>query len=337
MHRKYGQSLQTATLKSINITTTHIMSRRIFVIVALMSLVAIKTMAQWDAQFSDYTALKSFYNPAVSGTDGKLNVSAAYSLQMVGYDNAPATMYAGADMPIYFLSPRHGAGVSFYNDDIGIFKTQKINLQYAYNVQLSKRTRVAIGVQGSMLKETIDPSNIKLEDGADPAFPSSQVDGNAFDLGAGIYVYNPKYWAGISAQHLMAPTIEMGQTYEISIDRVYYLMAGGNIKLKNTLLTLQPSFLVQTDLQTWREDVQCKLAYEYDGKKFYGGLGYSPNTSFAFLLGGDFHGITLGYSYQMYTSGIGMQNGSHELVLGYQTELDLFKKGRNRHKSVRFL
>jgi hypothetical protein len=30
-------------------------------------------------------------------------------------------------------------------------------------------------------------------------------------------------------------------------------------------------------------------------------------------------------------------NGSHELVVGYLTELDLFKKGRNRHKSVRWL
>ena len=104
-----------------------------------------------------------------------------------------------------------------------------------------------------------------------------------------------------------------------------------------TTLTLQPSFLVMSDFRSWREDVQCRLAYEYEGRSFYAGVGYSPSISTTFLLGGNFHGISLGYSYQMYTSGIGMVNGSHEVTVGYQVDLDLFKKGRNRHKSVRFL
>ncbi len=288
-------------------------------------------------QFSDFTALKSYYNPAVSGTEGILNVQAAYSMQMVGYDDAPATMYVGADLPIYFLSPRHGAGVSFLNDEIGIFKTTKISLQYAYNAKIGKKGRLAIGFLGGLLSETIDPSGLELEDNSDPAFPSSQMDGNTVDLGAGLYYYHPKMWLGISGQHLLAPTIEIGETNEMELSRMFYLMGGCNIKLKNSLLTLQPSFLVQSDLDTWREDVQCKMLYEYDGKKFYGGLGYSPNTSVTFLVGGYFHGIKLGYNYQMYTSGVGYINGSHELVLGYQADLDLFKKGRNRHKSVRWL
>ena len=95
--------------------------------------------------------------------------------------------------------------------------------------------------------------------------------------------------------------------------------------------------MVQTDLQSWREDIQCKATYEFEGRKFYAGVGYSPNTSVTALIGGYFHGIQLGYSYQMYTSGVGYTNGAHEIVLNYQTDLDLFKKGRNMHKSVSFL
>ena len=300
-----------------------------------LPLVAVR--AQWDVQFSDYTALRSFYNPAVSGTDGLLNVNAAYSMQMVGYDGAPGTMYVGADVPVYFLSPRHGVGLSFLNDQIGMFSTTKISLQYAYNVKLGKKGRLAVGVQGGLLEEKIDPSGVELEDNSDPAFPSSSQNGNKVDLGAGLYYYHPRVWLGLSGQHLLAPTILIGETNEVSISRMYYLMGGCNIKIKNSFLSVQPSFLVQTDLDTWREDVQCRLAYEYEGKKFYGGVGYSPNTSVTFLVGGVFHGVSLGYNYQMYTSGIGMINGSHELVLGYQTDLDLFKKGRNRHKSVRWL
>ena len=61
------------------------------------------------------------------------------------------------------------------------------------------------------------------------------------------------------------------------------------------------------------------------------------NVSVTFLVGGMFHGVNLGYSYQMYTSGVGLVHGSHEVVLSYQTDLDLFKKGRNKHQSVRWL
>ena len=57
----------------------------------------------------------------------------------------------------------------------------------------------------------------------------------------------------------------------------------------------------------------------------------------AILLGTTFHGIQIGYSYEMYTGGIGALYGTHELVLGYQTDLNLFKKGKNMHKSVRIV
>lgn len=304
---------------------------------ALLTACVSVARAQWDVQFSDYTALKSFYNPAVSGTDGKLNVAAVYSMQMVGYDDSPSTLYVGADAPVYFLSPRHGAGVSFFNDHFGMFTTTRIGLQYAYNIKVGRKGRLAIGFQGTLMSAKMDPSSVKLETNNDPAFPSSSVDGNKVDMGAGLYYYHPKLWAGASAQHLAAPTIVLGDRNELEVSRMYYLMGGCNIKLKSSLLTLQPSFLVQSDFTMWREDVQCKVVYEREARKFFGGLGYSPGKSVTFLLGGMFHGVNLAYNYQMYTSGVGVINGSHELVVGYLTDLDLFKKGRNKHKSVRWL
>ena len=304
---------------------------------ALLTAVVLEVRAQWDVQFTDYTALKSFYNPAVSGTDGNLNVAATYSMQMMGYDEAPASLYVSADMPVYFLNPHHGAGLSFLNDNAGVYNTTRIGLQYAYNVKLSKRGRLALGVQGVLMSERVNMKSVKMEDNSDPAVPSSEVKGTKVDMGVGLYYYHPKLWLGASSQHLLAPTLLLDQRYEVEVPRVYYLMGGGNIRLKNSLLSLQPSFLVQSDMDTWREDVQCKVAYERDEQKFYGGVGYSPNVSVTFLVGGMFHGVNLGYSYQMYTSGVGLVHGSHEVVLSYQTDLDLFKKGRNKHQSVRWL
>lgn len=313
------------------------MNHRIWTSIVLLVACSLAVRAQWDVQFSDYTALKSFYNPAVSGTDGRLNVAATYSMQMVGYDDAPNTIYVGADLPVYFLNPHHGAGLSFFSDNAGIFTTTRIGLQYAYNLKVSQKGRLAVGVLGVMMSEKISSESLNIEENNDPAFPTSGAKGNKIDMGVGLYFYHPKLWLGASAQHLLAPTILMDRRYELEVPRMYYLMGGCNIKLKNTLLSLQPSFLVQSNMDRWREDVQCKVAYEKDEKRFYGGVGYSPNTSVTFLVGGMFHGINVGYNYQMYTSGVGLINGSHELVVGYQTDLDLFKKGRNKHKSVRWL
>ena len=69
----------------------------------------------------------------------------------------------------------------------------------------------------------------------------------------------------------------------------------------------------------------------------YAGAGYSPTNSVTAFVGGLFHGIMLGYSYEVYTSALSFGNGSHELFVGYQTEVSLSKKGRNRHQSVRYL
>ena len=55
------------------------------------------------------------------------------------------------------------------------------------------------------------------------------------------------------------------------------------------------------------------------------------------MVGGMFHGVCIGYSYEVYTSAISIGNGSHEVFLGYQTDINLGKKGRNRHTSVRYL
>ena len=54
-------------------------------------------------------------------------------------------------------------------------------------------------------------------------------------------------------------------------------------------------------------------------------------------IGGSLQGINVGYSYEMFTGGAGMGNGYHELVVSYQMDINLQKKGRNLHKSARIL
>lgn len=89
---------------------------------------------------------------------------------------------------------------------------------------------------------------------------------------------------------------------------------------------MKPSALVKYDGVAWRGDVSCRLVYTHEKKMLYGGVSYSPTNSVTGLIGGSFHGVVLGYSYEFYTSAISPGNGSHELFVGYQTDINLVKK-----------
>ena len=291
---------------------------------------------QYDASFAHYWAMETSFNPAAVGKQSKINVTGAYNISMAGFENNPQTMYAAADMPFYFLKSYHGAGVQFMNDQLGLFKHQKLAVQYAPKFKLFGGV-ASIGLQLGMLSESFDGSDLDLEDSSDPAFTTSEVNGNSVDIGVGIYYTHGQWYAGLSAQHVTAPLISLGETNELQIDRTYYLTGGYNIKLRNPFLSIKPSVLVRTDMTAWRADITGRLVYAHDEKLLYGGATYSPSTSFTLMVGGSFHGFVLGYSYEVYTTAISMANGSHELFFGYQHDISLVKKGKNKHKSVRIL
>jgi type IX secretion system PorP/SprF family membrane protein len=222
------------------------------------------------------------------------------------------------------------------NDEIGLFKHQRLVVQYAYKQRLLGGT-LSIGVQAGLLSEKFNGSGLDLEDTDDPAFTKTDDTGTAIDLSAGLYYQRGPWYAGLSALHVTAPTVELGERSIYNISSVYYLTGGYNIRLNNPLLTIHPSALLRYDGVAYRGDVTCRLKYTHDKRVLYAGVGYSPTNSVTAFIGGLFHGIMLGYSYEVYTSALSIGNGSHELFVGYQTELSLVKKGRNRHQSVRIL
>lgn len=312
------------------------MFRRSLLILAVVIVGLFEAHAQYDPSFSHYWAMPTAYNPAAVGKQEKINVVAAYSMALAGFKRNPNTMYASADMPFYMLGAYHGVGARFQNDAIGLFSHNSLALQYAYRQKLFGGT-LGIGLQAAMLSEQFDGSKLDVEDSGDPAFASSQVDGTAVDLAAGLYYQRGSWYAGASVQHLTAPTVELGQTNELSIAMAYYLMAGCNIRLRNPFLSIQPSVLGRSDAISHRADITTRLTYTHEQRMMYVGVGYSPSNSVTLYLGGNFHGIALGYSYEAFTNGIGLGYGSHELFVRYQSDLNLFKKGRNKHQSVRIL
>ena len=307
-----------------------------FLTAVLVLLMTVQARAQQDPSFSHYWAMEPSFNPAAVGKDSKLNVAVAYNMSLVGFTHSPKTMYAAADMPFYAIGSYHGVGLQLVNDEIGLFSHKKLAAQYAYKRRLVGGT-LSVGVQAGVLSEKFDMSKAEVRESGDPVFTGSELTGTGFDLSAGLYYSHRNWYVGLSALHLTQPTVELGETNELEVSGVYYFTGGYNIKLRNPFLTIHTSVLGRTDGVAYRGDVSARLRYSHEKKMMYVGVGYSPTNSVTLMLGGNFHGVTVGYSYEAYTGAISLGNGSHELIVGYQTDLNLYKKGRNRHQSVRLL
>ena len=296
-----------------------------------------KVCAQYDVHYTHYWNMLNFYNPAGAGATDKLHAYAAYSNQMSGFSNNPKSMLLNVDAPLSMFRGYHAAGIGVINDEIGAFTNQHLYLNYAFGIKLFGGNLI-FGGQLGLVNAKIDPGKLTFgEDNNDPAFPTSAADGNKIDFGAGLLFRHKKFYAGLSALHINAPLIEIGEKNQMQIDPFFNFTAGGNIPLKNTLITIQPSMQLMTDLVSWRTDITLRGSYTYKEKLFFGGATYSYDTSVAMFLGMEIMNITISYGYELFTSGIGAENGSHDIFLGYKMDLDIFKKGKNKHNSIRIL
>ena len=314
------------------------MRRYIALCIVLLSLLTAN--AQYDVHFTHFREVENFYNPAAMNRDDRLNVTGSFSMQMAGYTHAPVSMYIGANSVLPMDRHRHSAGAGLFNETIGLFSSKRLTIDYAYKIGMGKGW-MNIGILGGVMSQEFNGGKVKAETPADPAFPQAKEKGTVADLGAGVLYVRGDLYLGASAQHINSPHVEFGkadgQQTTMDISPMFYMTGGYNIHTNNPLFEVQPCFMLSSDVDSFRADLSARASYQYDSTRLYAGLTWSPDISFTILIGGSYGNLTAGYAYEVFTCGVGYLNGSHDLMVNWQKEVDFFKKGKNSHKSVRYL
>ncbi|MDE7411009.1 MAG: type IX secretion system membrane protein PorP/SprF [Paramuribaculum sp.] len=318
--------------------------------------------AQSDAQLTQYFEVPSYYNPAAIGLTDSIRIRLGSRLQWVGIDRAPRTFLGTANTPFKFLNKRFAVGVVAQQETAGLFSNLTIGAQLGYKLKLWKGELTA-AVQVGLVNEVFRGSDVYIpddddyHDSSDNAIPQTDLSGNSIDIGVGVWYSHPRFWAGLSCTHITEPTItfsdenhtssgsmssgsstsegETAKEYEFGLTRVLYFMAGGNIPIKNTLFEVMPSLLVKSDFSTFRGELTARMRW----KKFItAGVGYRYDDSVIAMLGVEFKGFYIGYSFDYPTSAISKaSHGSHEIMLGYSLKLNFSGKNINKHKSIRIM
>ncbi|MDR0834294.1 MAG: type IX secretion system membrane protein PorP/SprF [Candidatus Symbiothrix sp.] len=339
------------------------MKKRIVIGIGLLLVCCCPLWAQFDAQVSNYWAIPSYFNPGRTAVSGNMEVTGLYRLQWLGVEHAPKTGIMTAEMPLKLLGQEFGVGLSMYDDQIGLFKSSLMSGQIAKKFKFAKGN-LSIGLRGGMIDESFDGTGVEIPDDDfydpnDEAIPRTKVSGSSIDAAFGVFYEKEKWYAGLSATHLLAPKLELDEKTTLEIPRTYYFTAGYNLTLSNPLIELKPSILVKTiEMSTqkvladslqeagkpnalkglWKQtqiDVSLRLVYN---KTFWGGVSWRRDDALTLLLGGKFKVVEVGYAYDYPISDIiKVSSGSHELFIKYTVDLNKTKPQKGKYKSVRLL
>ena len=328
--------------------------KAIAVACVLAAFCPVLALGQSDPLYTQAWMLPSLYNPAASGSTDWLRIRGAARLQWVGIENAPKSFTGAADIPFRLIGRRWGAGVNITQDEIGLFSNTYVNGQLSGRLKRLFGGDLTIGLQvgyfGSSFKgsEVYIPDDDDYHDSNDPSIPTQDVGGGTIDFGIGLRYVHPKFHVGVSVLHPAAPKVKLNtkgtssssatsdnHEFETYVNRTFYLTAGSNITIKNTLIELQPDLIVASDLKSFSGVLSLKGWYN---KMFFGGVAYRWDDAVGINLGAEFKNFILGYSYDIPTSRIlKASSGSHELTVGYRLKLDFSGKNRHRHRSIRLM
>jgi len=151
-----------------------------------------------------------------------------------------------------------------------------------------------------------------------------------------LYLYNPKYYAGVSMGHLNEGDLS---DMNITVARHLYFMAGYHFDL-DARWRITPNVLVKSDLASTQLDANATVMYD---NTFWLGATYRLEDAIAPMAGYQYEfpsgnsTLRIGYSYDFTTSELNnYSSGSHELMLSFC--LKIAKPLPNRvYKNPRFL
>ncbi len=298
------------------------MKRKLFAFVALLIGLTASLQAQQDPMYSQYMFNHQVLNPAYVGSWGFLTSSMIYRKQWVGVNGAPETGSFSFHTPS--RNDRHGFGMSFVNDRIGVTQTNGIGAAYAFRINLGGNARLALGLQGSLDNYRANFGGVRtgsvIDPGGNPSDPA--FNGNSMNLwlpnaGAGVFFHTKHFYLGASSPRLVLHPLSNNETTSLaSLSRHFFFTTGVVIGRDDAPVKFKPSILVK---YTPSAPVQLDLnAHFLFADRLWVGFSYRTEDAVVGMLQLQvLQWLRIGYAFDYITSEINpYASASHEFLLG---------------------
>jgi type IX secretion system PorP/SprF family membrane protein len=286
------------------------------IIIAIAGLLSLNNFvqAQIEPMYGMYRFNALVVNPAQAGANRSSDLSLLTRWQWTAIDGAPKTHSLSLNLPV---RQNLGFGVNLVSDNIGPVSDFYLSTDYAYQLPISKRTKISAGLRLSVINHRVDLASRSLVDQVDESFKTNLNSGFRVNPGLGFLIMNPKYFVGFSMPRLLK--YSYGSIKDVSQykDVQHSFIYAGYIHQLNREIVLRPSFISNMS-------VDAPLSFDVNVMATFksvidAGLVYRKDDAIGLLLGYKFgNGLYAGYSYEYPVSDIRkVSYMTHELALRF--------------------
>ncbi|WP_343762135.1 type IX secretion system membrane protein PorP/SprF [Gangjinia marincola] len=287
------------------------------------------SIAQQDAQYTQYMYNTISFNPAYTGTRESLSGLFLYRNQWWGLDGAPDTFTLSVHSPVDFRK-KIGLGLSVVRDEIGPTAETYIDATFSYNINTSDLSKLAFGLKvgGHILDvnfnelNTFDPIAEDLSGAIDNKFSPN--------FGVGLFHYSDRHYVGFSVPNILETehfdeslSIDNQDQNFIAKERMTYYLTGGYVFDVGAYTKFKPALLLKgIDGAPLQADVSANFLFN---DRLTLGAAYRWSAAVSALVGFQFNEQwMIGFAYDRETTELGQtqfNDGSMEVFLRF----DLFK------------
>lgn len=274
--------------------------------------------AQQNPQYTQYMYNTQVVNPGYTASKDALSAGLLYRTQWVGLDGAPKTATFTIDSPIG-RGENMGLGLSIIHDEIGPSVQTNITVDYAYAIQLTPQGRMAFGIKAGADILDVDFRKLNIYNPDDSLFQENIDNRWQPQIGAGIYYYTNRFYAGVSVPNfLKTKHIERSNRFQsVASERMHFYFLGGYVFYLSSSVKFKPATLLKmVEGAPLQWDVSANFLFH---EKLTLGAAYRWDAALSALAGFQIDSnwfIGVGYDYQL-TKLEKYSDGSYEIILRF--------------------
>jgi len=213
----------------------------------LISLAAFDVKAQQDAQYSQYMFNGLYINPAYAGYKQDFYLHSFYRSQWTGFPGAPQSFSVAADGSVN--DTKVGLGLLLAADKIGAQSSLAAYGNYAYRLQVGQdeNSRLSLGLGLGFVQASIDGTKLTAVQANDSSVPTGFQSLLMPDARLGVMYSNDKWYAGLSADNLIAKSMPHDQSVLVPVPMPHFYVTAGALMDINDDTKFKPSFLIKDD------------------------------------------------------------------------------------------
>jgi type IX secretion system PorP/SprF family membrane protein len=298
------------------------MNRRAQIPIILLIMISLSLSGQTNSISSQYLLNGLLINPAYAGSRGVLSTNLSYRKQWLSVKGAPESQTVSA----HTLLKNDRVALAFQAQfmSFGYTKTTGLFASYAYHIRAANG-KLSFGLKAGIEMSNTNYTGISLIDNSDPAFTSGPLSYALPNIGAGIYYYSDKFFAGLSVPWFLSyRKAADGSKYEVYQNFQNYDMlfsTGALLSFFDGFFRIKPSILLDYSFQKSKPpEIDINSNFIFADFIWIGGSWRTSEKSLVAIMQMQItQQLMLGYSYDYQIGNLqNYSNGTHEIGLRYE-------------------